>query len=96
MDSALASLDGQSFTSIRHPPPTFCNQLLPPNMSPEILNTGLNVIITAAVIAVLFVRFFGCDELVDALTFTNFALLTVGAGGFIGVIAYFFQNARWF
>ena len=62
-------------------------------MSPEILNTGLNVIITAAVIAVLFVRFFGCDELVDALTFTNFALLTVGAGGFIGVIAYFFQDS---
>ena len=34
-------------------------------------------------------RFTSCDELVDAITFTNIALLTAGAAGFIGTIAYY-------
>ena len=55
------------------------------------LNTGLNVIIGVAIVAVLFVRLFTCDELVGAITFLQIALLTVGAAGFTGTIAYY-QN----
>ena len=53
------------------------------------LNIGLKVIIGAAIVAVLYVRFIACDELVGAITFTNIALLTVGAAGFTGTIAYY-------
>jgi hypothetical protein len=54
------------------------------------LNTGLAVIITAAVAAFLFItKFAGCDELVNALTLIKHALLAVGAAGFTGTIAYY-------
>ena len=55
------------------------------------LNTGLNVIIGVAIVAILFVRFFTSDELVGAITFLQIALLTVGAAGLTGTIAYY-QN----
>ena len=47
------------------------------------------MIISVAVIAVLYVQFVVCDELLGAITFANIALLTVGAAGFIGTIAYY-------
>ena len=53
------------------------------------LNIGLSVIISVAVVAVLYVQFFVCDELLGAITLLNIALLTVGAGGLIGTIAYY-------
>ena len=54
-----------------------------------IRNIGLRVIISVAVIAVLYVQFVVCDELLGAITFANIALLTVGAAGFTGTIAYY-------
>ena len=53
------------------------------------LNIGLSVIISVAVLAVLYVQFVVCDELLGAITFANIALLTVGAAGFTGTIAYY-------
>ena len=53
------------------------------------LNIGLSVIVSVAIIAVLYVQFTVFDELVGAVTFANIALLTVGAAGFIGTIAYY-------
>ena len=47
------------------------------------------MIISVAVIAVLYVQFVVCDELLGAITFANIALLTVGAAGFTGTIAYY-------
>ena len=57
------------------------------------LNVGLSVIISVAVIAVLYVQFVVCDELLGAITFANIALLTVGAAGFTGTIAYYQEGS---
>ena len=64
-----------------------------PNVDSTTLNIGLSVIISAAVVAVLYVQFIACDELLSAITFLNIALLTVGAAGFIGTIAYYQRGA---
>ena len=62
---------------------------LPSTTTLATLNIGLSVIISVAVIAVLYVQFVVCDELLGAITFANIALLTVGAAGFTGTIAYY-------
>ena len=51
------------------------------------------MIISVAVIAVLYVQFVVCDELLGAITFANIALLTVGAAGFTGTIAYYQEGS---
>ena len=89
MDLLLVSLDGQSSTSTPRTVPTILDfnvNSTSPNMTT--LNIGLKVIIGAAIAAVLYIRFISCDELLGAITFTNIALLTVGAAGFTGTIAY--------
>ena len=65
------------------------NLILPATTTPATLNIGLSVIISVAVLAVLYVQFIACDELLGAITFANIALLTVGAAGFTGTIAYY-------
>ena len=65
------------------------NPGFPATTTPATLNIGLSVIISVAVLAVLYVQFVVCDELLGAITFANIALLTVGAAGFIGTIAYY-------
>ena len=65
------------------------NPISPATTTLATLNIGLSVIISVAVIAVLYVQFVVCDELLGAITFANIALLTVGAAGFTGTIAYY-------
>ena len=82
-------MDGQSFIST---PPTALTSWIPfPFHSTTIatLNTGLSVIIGVVIVALLYIQFITCDELLGALTLANIALLTVGAAGFIGTIAYY-------